>query len=142
MSESQLTIKKDGLSPKVMVVDDDVCIRQAMHAILSFEGINVVTASNGNDCLQLLRDGFRGVIMMDVMMPGKNGWDTIREIQRCGLLQGNIISMLTAMDVPDEQMEGLQEVVIDYLVKPFEANELIATVRKHLHLLEQMHNGN
>lgn len=137
MSVSVVT--SNGFTPKVMVVDDDECIRQAMHALLSFEGFDVVTAVGGDDCLRLLGEGFRGVILMDVMMPGMNGWDTIREIEKAGLLHGNIISMLTAIDTPDEQMEGLQEIVIDYITKPFEAQELVDVVRKHLGLLEQMH---
>lgn len=128
-----------SITPKVMVVDDDECIRQAMHALLSFEGFDVVTAAGGDDCLRLMGEGFRGVILMDIMMPGMNGWDTIREIEKAGMLHGNIISMLTAIDAPDEQMEGLQEIVVDYITKPFEAQELIDVVRKHLGLLEQMH---
>jgi DNA-binding response OmpR family regulator len=75
---------------------------------------------------------------MDVMMPGQNGWQTIREIEKAGMLQGNIISMLTAMDVPDEQMEGLQEIVVDYITKPFDPADLIASVKKYLGYLEQI----
>jgi DNA-binding response OmpR family regulator len=79
---------------------------------------------------------------MDLMMPVKNGWDTIREIEKAGLLEGNIICMLTAMDAPDEQMEGLQEFVLDYITKPFEPAELIKTVKKYLILLEQVRGRN
>lgn len=112
-----------------------------MHALLSCKGVDVVTAGGGDDCLRLLREGFRGVILMDIMMPGKNGWDTIREIEKAGLLQGNIISMLTSKDAPDEQMEGLQDIVIDYITKPYEAQEIVDVVRKYLGLLAQMHAG-
>ena len=98
----------------------------------------LVVASGSDECLALLRGGFRGVILMDVMMPGRNGWDTIREIKQAGLLRGNIISMLTAMDVPDLQMEGLQDVVIDYITKPFEPQELLASVRRYLEFFEQL----
>ncbi|GAM08840.1 putative transcriptional regulatory protein SilR [Geobacter sp. OR-1] len=75
---------------------------------------------------------------MDVMMPGKNGWETIREMKSEGLLAGNIISMLTALDTPDEQMDGLQELVIDYITKPFEPYEFIASIRSYLDCFEQM----
>ena len=124
--------------PRVMLVDDEECIRETISELLDSEGISVVTAAGASDCLRLLRDGFRGVILMDVMMPGMDGWATIREIDKVGLLQGNIISMLTAMDVPDERMEGLQEVVIDYITKPFEAPGFVAAVRKYLALLDQL----
>jgi CheY-like chemotaxis protein len=123
--------------PSVLIVDDEECIRETMYELLTSESIDVVTATGSEECLRLLRSGFRGVILMDVMMPGKNGWQTIRAIEEEGLLEGNIISMLTAMDVPDEQMEGLQEVVVDYITKPFEPSELIASVQKYLGYLEQ-----
>lgn len=128
-------------APNVMVVDDEECIRQTMSALLTAEGISVVTAVGSSDCLRLLKDGFRGVILMDIMMPGKDGWDTIREIQKAGLLEGNIISMLTAMDVPDGRMDGLQEVVIDYITKPFDPAMLVNSVRKYLGYLDQLRTG-
>ncbi len=128
-------------SQRVLVVDDEECIRETMYELLASEGIETLTALGSNDCLRILREGFRGVILMDVMMPGKNGWDTVREIEKEGLLDGNIIAMLTAMDVPDERMEGLQEIVIDYITKPFEPNELISAVRSYLSLLDRMQTG-
>lgn len=129
----------DGFSPKsarVMVVDDEKCIRVTIYELLASEGINVLKAGSSGDCLRFLREGFRGLILMDVMMPGCSGWDTIRAIKDEGLMEGNIISMLTAMDVPDQRMEGLQEFVIDYITKPFEPNELIAAVHRYLALLD------
>ncbi len=128
--------------PRVLLVDDEECIRETISELLDSEGIGVLTAFGSDDCLRLLRDGFRGVILMDVMMPGLDGWATIREIEKAGFMQGNIISMLTAMDVPDERMDGLQEVVIDYITKPFEPSDFIAAVRKYLALLDQMENRN
>lgn len=125
------------IKPRVMLVDDEACIRETVSELLDSEGIDVVTAVGAGECLQLLRGGFRGVLLMDVMMPGMDGWSTIREIEKAGLLKGNIISMLTAMDVPDGRMEGLQEVVIDYITKPFEPTGFVAAVRKYLDLLDQ-----
>lgn len=127
--------------PEVMVVDDEECIRETVCELLSLYEIDVVPADGCAECIRLLREGFRGVILMDVMMPGKNGWQTIREIKKEGLLAGNIIFMLTAMDAPDEQMDGLQEVVVDYITKPFDPEELIATIKKYLGYLEQMETG-
>lgn len=131
-----------GLHPqRVMVVDDEECIRETMLELLASEGIEALTAFGSKDCLRFLREGFRGVILMDVMMPGKDGWETIREIEREGLMEGNIIAMLTAMDVPDERMQGLQEIVIDYIIKPFEPVELITAVRRYLTLLDRLQAG-
>jgi DNA-binding response OmpR family regulator len=74
---------------------------------------------------------------MDIMMPGKDGWDTIRSIQQAGLLDGNIIVMLTAQEAPDERMDGLQELVLDYVTKPFTFDEIFATVSTYLNYLAE-----
>jgi len=125
-----------GVSPRLMIVDDEECIRITVKELFSLEGIDVATASCADDCLTQLRAGFRGVILMDIMMPGKDGWDTIRSIQQEGLLAGNIILMLTALDAPDERMDGLQELVLDYITKPFTPDEIFATVRTYLSYLD------
>ena len=117
--------------PQVMIVDDEESIRSCVLKLLRHEGLSAVSAAGADECLDLLRKGFRGVILLDVRMPGKDGWDTIREMQEAGLLAGNIICMLTAND-PDERMEGLQEVVVDYIQKPYDSNELVAAVRRYL----------
>jgi CheY-like chemotaxis protein len=126
-----------GTAPRVMVVDDTPCIRDTVSDLLPSWGIQVVTADGGEECLRLLRAGFRGVILMDVMMPNMNGWATVRAIADEGLLAGNIIAMLTAQDAPDEQMEGLQESVVDYITKPFDPVELIQTIRRYFSYLDQ-----
>ncbi|WP_246559150.1 response regulator transcription factor [Citrifermentans pelophilum] len=121
-----------------MIVDDEPYIRETVQEILTFHGIGLLSAASGDECLQYLREGFRGVILLDIMMPGKNGWETIREIAAAGLQSGNIIAMLTALDTPDDQMDGLQELVMDYITKPFEPSEFVASLRSYLSCLEQM----
>ena len=124
-----------------MIVDDDESIRHAVQSLLLTEEIESVAASGKQECLAYLEAGFRGVILMDIMMPGANGWETIREIERAGLLNGNLISMLTALEMPDYQMEGLQEVVLDYIVKPFEPETFISSIKRYLQMFEQIHSG-
>ena len=115
-----------------MIVDDEECIRTTVRELFNLEGMDVVTACGAEECLARLRGGFRGVIFMDIMMPGKDGWETIRAIQRAGLLAGNIFVMLTALETPDERMDGLQELVIDYITKPFTPDEIFACAHKYL----------
>lgn len=123
---------------QVLIVDDEPLIRETVAKLLACEGIAAVTAESGDACLDLLRKGFRGVILMDVMMPYRSGWQTIREMANESLVAGNIIFMLTSLDEPDEQMEGLQELVFDYITKPFEPSGLVSTVRTYLGCLRQM----
>lgn len=123
------------MDAKVMLVDDEEMIRESVEEFFLTEGITILTAAHGDECLEHLEAGFRGVILMDVMMPGMNGWDTIRKIVNCGLFEGNIIIMLTALDSPDNNMEGIQEYVTDYLTKPFIPNEMLNIVRYYYNLL-------
>jgi len=116
----------------VLIVDDDLHILIAVSTILNDAGINVLTAESGDECLKIIEAGFYGVVLMDIMMPEKDGWDTIREIIRTGKENGVVIVMLTAKDTPDEKMEGLQEYVLDYITKPFEADEFVRRVSRYL----------
>lgn len=142
MNRTMIDEKRDIHLPAVMVVDDEECIREAVYELLTAEGIDTLVADGCEQCLQHLRDGFTGVILMDVMMPGKNGWETIREIRENNFLAGSLmIVMLTALDSPDQQMEGLQEVVIDYITKPFDPELMITSVRNYLACLGQLQAG-
>ncbi len=119
------------MSKKVMIVDDDPSILISVREVLELAGFDVLTVDSGSKCIEELKKGFKGVILMDVMMPGMDGWDTIQEIVNNNLLEGNIVAMLTAKDIPDEKMEEVKEYVLDYITKPFDIDELIATVDEY-----------
>jgi CheY-like chemotaxis protein len=120
---------------KVMIVDDNEYVRAAVEFICESEQLGQVSAASGEECLAHLAAGFRGVILMDVMMPEMDGWQTIRQIVERGLYPGNLIVMLTGMGEPDSRMDGLQEYVTDYLTKPFGPDLLTDALHYHLSLL-------
>lgn len=124
------------MDAKLMLVDDEEMIRESVELLFQSEGIRILTAAGGNECLAHLEAGFRGVILMDVMMPGMNGWDTIRAIVESHLYEGNIVVMLTALGAPDNNMEGIQEYVTDYITKPFDPDVLMKSVDYYLSLLD------
>ena len=126
------------MDTKVMIVDDNESIRESVDILFKAMGMGIITASGGAECLRSLEDGFRGVILMDIMMPEMDGWDTIREIVNRRLYDGNIIIMLTGMNEPDNKMEGVQEYVTDYMTKPFHPNELMDSINYYLSLLEHL----
>lgn len=138
MNKTMIDPNENIRLPSVMIVDDEECIRETVYELLTSEGIDVLSANGCDACIRYLQSGFNGVILMDVMMPGKNGWETLREIRQNGLLAANMVVMLTALDSPDSQMDGLQEVVIDYITKPFDPSSLVATVRNYLECLKQL----
>ena len=95
-------------------------------------GYQVTLAESGKNCLEILKDGYKGIILMDIMMSFMDGWETIQAIVDQNLHEGNIIAMLSAKNEADEQFDSLKEFIADYLSKPFEADELIAIVDKYV----------
>ncbi|MDY6965435.1 MAG: response regulator [Halobacteriota archaeon] len=116
---------------RVMIVDDEPSILIAVRVLLEPKGFEVVTVDSGMKCIEVLKEGFKGVILMDVMMPRMDGWDTIQKIVDEGLSEGNIIVMFTAKEIPGPKMEGLQEYVMDYITKPFENEKLVASINEY-----------
>ena len=123
------------MSNRIMIVDDNEYVRGSVDIICESAELDLTSAASGAECLERLESGFRGVILMDIMMPEMDGWYTIREIVSRGLYPGNIIVMLTGMGEPDCKMEGLQEYVSDYMTKPFGPDHLIESLQYYLTLL-------
>lgn len=112
---------------KVMIVDDDEQIRESASIVLTKQGNKVIAVTNGLECLDLVRKGFEGVILMDVAMPLLDGWKTVRTLRDERLLPGTLICMLTGQE-PSEDSNGLEECVFDYLRKPFSTEALLQMV--------------
>jgi CheY-like chemotaxis protein len=119
------------MGKKLMVVDDDPFVLITMRDLFEPEGYEVLCVNSGQDCLDELANGFQGVILMDIMMPHMDGWQTIREIVARGYSKGNIISMLTARGDFDPIAEDIRPYVKDYLVKPFDLTPLVNKVKKY-----------
>ena len=118
------------MDKKIMVVDDDPDILITIRKIFENEGYEVLTVDTGIDCLKELERGFQGIILMDIMMPFMDGWDTIEEIRRKGYSKNVVISILTAKGTPDhEKLKGLEPYIHDYITKPFDVGELISNVK-------------
>ena len=127
---------------KVMIVDDDAHVRIAVRTILSDAGFEVTPADGGEKCIELLQSGFSGVILLDIMMPDMDGWDTIAAILENGLEKGIAIVMLTAKNAPDSKMIGLQEYVIDYITNPFDNIVLIEKTRFFMSFVQDISHSN
>ena len=121
---------------RVLVVDDEPSLLAGLKELLESEGFEVFTASSGRECLEELAKGFKGLILLDIMMPEMDGWDTVKEMVARGFVEDNIISMLTAKEMPGPKMEGLNEYITDYITKPFDPKELVNIVQGYMAYLE------
>ena len=121
---------------KILVVDDDPDIREALTVILESQGYQVVTAQDGSEGLAALKEEKPNLMILDLLMPEMDGWDTVREIVDQGFLDGIIICMLTGKEVPDQKMDKLKEYVLDYITKPLQRDTLVSIVKEYLLFLK------
>jgi len=113
----------------VLVVDDDDRLVSSVRRVLAYEGYRVLTATNGQEGLQLARDESPDLIILDVMLPGLDGLEIARRVQAGG---GVPVLMLSARDRIEDKVAGLEAGADDYLVKPFAVEELLARVKARL----------
>ena len=112
----------------IMVVDDEPAIGRLVRAKLQADGMSVISAGNGEDALRLLEDERPDLIVLDVMMPGIDGFETLRRI-RSGAFASQIpVIMLTARAGDADRLKGLNAGADDYMSKPFNPDELAARV--------------
>ena len=113
-------------SGKILVVDDDLNICELLRLYIEKEGFSVVTANDGMEALKLFEKENPELIMLDIMLPGLDGWQVCREIRKTSQCP---IIMLTAKGEVFDKVLGLELGADDYVVKPFEAKEVVARIR-------------
>ena len=117
------------MDKKIMVVDDDPDILVSMRTIFERQGYEVFTVDSGSDCIEELEQGFKGIVLMDLIMPFMDGLDTLREIIKKRLNKDIVVSIITANGIPDsERLKGLERYIYNYIKKPFDLNKLITDV--------------
>ena len=119
------------MEKKILIVDDDPDILITFRQVFEHEGYKVYTVDSGLDCIKEIERGFKGVILMDIMMPFMDGWETIKEIMKKGLEKNVIISIITAKGNPDQdKMKGLDPYIFCYIIKPIDVKELVCNVKE------------
>lgn len=112
---------------RLLVVEDDPAVRDALQRALAFEGYDIITATDGAVALTELRAESVDLIVLDVMMPHLDGIETCRRIRASG--DTVPILMLTAKAAVGDRVEGLDAGADDYVTKPFALDELLARIR-------------
>ncbi|MFC9296648.1 response regulator transcription factor [Streptomyces sp. NPDC057011] len=112
---------------RILVVDDEPAVREALRRSLAFEGYAVQTAVDGLDALDKAASYAPDLIVLDIQMPRMDGLTAARRLRSAGSVTP--VLMLTARDTVGDRVTGLDAGADDYLVKPFELDELFARVR-------------
>ncbi|HEY4810262.1 MAG TPA: response regulator transcription factor [Solirubrobacteraceae bacterium] len=112
---------------RLLVVDDDPSVREALALVLDLGGFDVVTAADGREAIRTLSVDSPDAVVLDVLMPGLDGLEVCRRMRAIG--DRTPVLMLTARTEVSERVAGLEAGADDYLVKPFAREELIARLR-------------
>ncbi len=119
---------------KVLIVDDDEELCELVSEYLTVEGFDVDSVNDGEEGLRHAREELHDLIILDVMMPKKNGFDVLRELRQTSTIP---VVMLTARGEDMERIVGLEIGADDYLPKPFNPRELVARIRAVLRRIEK-----
>lgn len=118
---------------KIMVVDDEENLLELLSVLLSEEGFDVITATNGKECLEKLKNVKPDLILLDMMMPGMSGRETCEKIRANPETKDLKVAFLTVARFSETGKEILRKMnVMDYITKPFDNQDLIARIRKLL----------
>jgi len=113
---------------KILVVEDDAVHRAVLENILSDEGFSVVTADNGQEGLDMVAREIPDLVITDIRMPIKDGYTVCRELRDNPKTKFVPVVILTANHDPDDLVYGFEQGAYDYILKPFENQELMARV--------------
>jgi two-component system response regulator MprA len=114
------------MTPRILVIEDEERIRQFLKRGLTYENYVVDTAIDGKDGLEKARDTPPDLVLLDIMLPGMDGFEVCRRLRAASDVP---ILMLTAKEAIEDRVAGLDAGADDYLVKPFSFDELLARVR-------------
>jgi two-component system, OmpR family, response regulator MtrA len=121
--------KGAGARGRVLVVDDDAALAEMLSLVLRNEGFEPIWCAHGDKALTAFRDSRPDLVLLDVMLPGRDGVDVCREIRSESMVP---IVMLTARSDTIDVVAGLEAGADDYVAKPFKAKELVARIRTRL----------
>jgi two-component system cell cycle response regulator len=122
------------MSARILVVDDIETNRRLLEARLSAEYFEVVEAEDGEAALKAARDHAPDLILLDIMMPGMDGFETCRRLKADPTLRHIPVVMVTALDQRDDRIKGLEAGADEFLTKPVDDVALFARVRSLLRL--------
>ena len=114
------------MKERILIIEDDEAIVRVLRRSLAYEGYTVDAATDGESGLALARDAHPDLVVLDWMLPGMDGLEVCQRLRGGGNIP---ILMLTAKDTVQDRVQGLDAGADDYMVKPFQLDELLARVR-------------
>ncbi|MFL5584225.1 MAG: response regulator transcription factor [Gemmatimonadaceae bacterium] len=126
----------DPTHPPILVVDDNADNAHIIRDYLEARGYPITVAYNGDDAMKAFEEVKPALVLLDVMMPGRDGWQVCREMKQHPTLGRNVrVVMVTALDDWVNKRQALQTGADDFVEKPFELSRLAATVERNVRLI-------
>ena len=123
-----MVVKK--MKKQLLIVDDEEDILIAMSAFYEQYDVDVTIVTNGRECIQKIEQGFKGIVLIDIMMPKMDGWQTIKELVERGLTNDVKIKIITGKGSQDHsKIQKYAPYIDDYLGKPFTHDMLLAMLK-------------
>ncbi len=119
------------LNDLILVVDDEANIRETIAFILEMEGFDVILASDGEEALLQLKKHKPKFMILDVMMPKKNGYEVAREIRKTEDFKDLYILILTAKGQSVDENDALEAGANNYMTKPFDDDKILSIIREN-----------
>lgn len=128
-------------SSTILIIDDQPASRLVLEGLLAYKGYHLVSVSNGKDALQKTIELLPDLLLLDVMMPGMDGFEVCQKLRADPRIAEIPVIMVTALDDNASRMRGLEVGVDDFITKPINSTELLARVRTltRLNQLRQFH---
>jgi len=119
-------------SDHVLIIDDDPYIVQSTAMVLEAEGFTVVSASSGEEGISHAQEKRPAVILLDIMMPGLNGWETLERLKVDPATMDIPVVVFSAREMQRAQRVSTDQGASEFMAKPFDPKELLVLVRKHI----------
>jgi DNA-binding response OmpR family regulator len=128
------------MSQKILIVEDEVHIRtlleQALEELEDEHNVEVLSAGDGEEGLEMIRQHRPQVVFLDIMMPKVNGYEVCRTVKKDPELKDTMIVLLTAKGQEVDRKKGLELGAYDYMTKPFDPDELVELARELLRVVD------
>jgi len=127
-----MTESNRAMDKSVLIIDDDQWIAMSTTMVLEAEGFTVRSALSGPDGIEMARAVRPGVILLDIMMPGMDGWETLERLKADELCAPVPVIVFTAREHREGRSKAQELGAVEYFRKPFRPDALVQTIRRHL----------
>jgi len=130
-------LKKDNLKAVILLVDDNLNNLKLLIEYLKHSGLKVLIARNGMEAIKRAKLVAPDLILLDIMMPGMDGYETCNELKKCHQTSEIPVIFMTALTDTISKVKGFEHGAVDYITKPFQHEEVLMRISTHLTIIRQ-----